>query len=70
MAITRRQDMRLKEVVPTERKASAPKKEEIRQNKCVVEVYSRVTGFYRPIQGWNKGKQEEGKDRVKYDIKK
>lgn len=23
------------------------------------EVYSRVVGYYRPIQNWNKGKREE-----------
>lgn len=25
--------------------------------KC--EVYSRVVGYLRPVQGWNKGKKEE-----------
>jgi len=24
-----------------------------------MEVYSRVVGYYRPVQNWNKGKQEE-----------
>jgi ribonucleoside-triphosphate reductase len=28
------------------------------------EVYSRVVGYYRPVKNWNKGKQEEFKDRV------
>ncbi len=23
------------------------------------EVYSRVVGYYRPVQNWNKGKKEE-----------
>lgn len=23
------------------------------------EVYSRVVGYYRPVQNWNKGKMEE-----------
>lgn len=27
------------------------------------EVYSRVTGYYRPVGNWNKGKKEEFKDR-------
>ena len=27
------------------------------------EVYSRVVGFYRPVQQWNDGKQEEFKNR-------
>ena len=26
------------------------------------EVYSRITGYYRPIQNWNNGKQEESKE--------
>jgi ribonucleoside-triphosphate reductase len=36
--------------------------------KCKVEVFSRVTGFYRPVQSWNEGKAEEFKDRKKYNI--
>ena len=34
------------------------------------EVFSRVTGFYRPVQQWNKGKKEEFKDRLVYDVTK
>ncbi len=34
------------------------------------EVYQRVCGFFRPVQQWNKGKQEEFKERVDYDINK
>ena len=36
--------------------------------KCMVEVFSRVTGFFRPVQSWNKGKSEEFKDRRKFGI--
>ena len=32
------------------------------------EVYSRITGYYRPVQNWNDGKSQEFKDRVTYDI--
>ena len=32
------------------------------------EVYSRITGYYRPIQNWNDGKAQEYKDRKEYDI--
>jgi anaerobic ribonucleoside-triphosphate reductase len=32
------------------------------------EVWSRVVGFYRPVQAWNKGKQAEFKDRLEYRI--
>lgn len=31
-----------------------------------VEVYSRVCGFFRPVQQFNRGKQEEFKDRKNY----
>ena len=37
-------------------------------SKCNVEVYSRVTGFCRPVQEWNEGKKAEFKDRKRYDI--
>ena len=29
--------------------------------KMPVETYSRVVGYFRPVQNWNKGKQEEFK---------
>ncbi|MBQ8970822.1 MAG: ribonucleoside triphosphate reductase [Lachnospiraceae bacterium] len=32
------------------------------------EVYSRITGYYRPVQNWNDGKAQEYKNRVVYDI--
>ena len=32
------------------------------------EVYSRITGYYRPVQHWNDGKAKEFKDRKLYDI--
>jgi len=35
---------------------------------CNVEVFSRVTGFFRPVQTWNKGKVEEFKDRNNFSI--
>jgi ribonucleoside-triphosphate reductase len=30
------------------------------------EVYQRVTGFFRPVQTYNKGKAEEYRERVNY----
>ncbi len=33
------------------------------------EVYSRITGYYRPVQNWNEGKIQEYKNRKLYDIK-
>lgn len=32
------------------------------------EVYSRITGYYRPVQNWNEGKTQEYKNRRLYDI--
>jgi len=32
------------------------------------EVYSRITGYYRPVQNWNDGKSQEFKDRVLYEV--
>lgn len=31
------------------------------------EVYSRITGYYRPVHNWNDGKTQEYKDRRLYD---
>ncbi len=40
--------------------------------KCggVTEVYSRITGYYRPVQNWNAGKSQEFKNRKVYDLEK
>ncbi|HPB63770.1 MAG TPA: ribonucleoside triphosphate reductase [Mesotoga sp.] len=40
--------------------------------KCgaATEVYSRITGYYRPVQNWNIGKQEEFKRRRVYQIRR
>ncbi len=32
------------------------------------EIYSRITGYYRPIQNWNDGKTQEYKQRKEYEI--
>ena len=38
--------------------------------KCgqATEVYSRITGYYRPVQNWNDGKAQEFRDRKVYDL--
>lgn len=33
--------------------------------KC--EIFSRVVGYFRPVSNWNKGKQEEFKERLEFD---
>ena len=43
------------------------------QTKCPIcggrtEVYSRITGYYRPVQNWNDGKLQEYANRTEYDI--
>lgn len=40
-------------------------------NRCRerTEVYSRVCGFFRPVQQWNKGKREEFKERLTFRAK-
>ncbi|HQJ40616.1 MAG TPA: anaerobic ribonucleoside-triphosphate reductase, partial [Exilispira sp.] len=41
------------------------------QGKLVImnEVYSRVVGYYRPVQNWNNGKREEFYQRKHFKIK-
>ncbi len=34
------------------------------------EVYSRITGYYRPVKNWNDGKAQEYKERKVYDLSK
>ena len=38
--------------------------------KCgeAAEVYSRITGYYRPVQNWNAGKTQEYNERREYNI--
>ncbi|OGZ31853.1 MAG: ribonucleoside triphosphate reductase [Candidatus Portnoybacteria bacterium RBG_13_40_8] len=42
--------------------------------KCTIEqpceIYSRIVGYLRPVQQWNKGKQQEFKDRLEFKVKK
>ncbi len=38
--------------------------------KAKTEVYSRITGYYRPVQNWNDGKLQEYANRTEYDIAK
>lgn len=38
--------------------------------KCACEVYSRIVGYFRPIQNWNAGKRQEFSDRLLYELTK
>lgn len=32
------------------------------------EVYSRIVGYFRPVQNWNEGKKQEFQDRTEYRV--
>jgi len=36
--------------------------------KVPCEVYSRIVGYIRPVQNWNKGKRQEFAERVTYRV--
>lgn len=36
--------------------------------KIPVEVYSRVVGYFRPLDNWNKGKKEEFRERMMLEV--
>ncbi len=46
--------------------------EKNQEKKCSLqtEVYSRVVGYFRPVQNWNAGKKDEFKNRRTYSLKK
>ena len=54
-----------KEVLKTKIENLKKEKAEAKGTSC--EVYSRVVGYLRPVQSWNKGKQEEFKMRKTFN---
>jgi len=38
------------------------------EKKVPTEIYSRVVGYFRPVNQWNKGKKEEFKERIEFDV--
>jgi hypothetical protein len=36
--------------------------------KVPVDCYSRVVGYFQPVRLWNKGKQEEFRERLPYNL--
>jgi anaerobic ribonucleoside-triphosphate reductase len=38
--------------------------------KVPCEVYSRIVGYLRPVQNWNKGKKQEFAERKTYRVEK
>ena len=45
-------------------------KQEVKKMECSrkTEVYSRIVGYFRPVQNWNEGKKQEFKDRLEYGV--
>jgi anaerobic ribonucleoside-triphosphate reductase len=41
---------------------------DIEKKRTECEVYSRVVGYLRPVNQWNKGKQQEYSDRKMFKI--
>ncbi len=46
------------------------KKEDLENKRTRCEVYSRVVGYLRPVNQWNKGKQQEFSDRQMFKPEK
>ena len=40
------------------------------ESRVPCEVYSRIVGYLRPVQNWNKGKKQEWEERRTYSIAK
>ncbi len=38
------------------------------EKKVPTEIYSRVVGYFRPVNQWNKGKKEEFRQRKEFDV--
>lgn len=43
-------------------------KEIVKGERTKCEIYSRIVGYIRPVQQWNKGKQEEFKNRKLFKV--
>jgi ribonucleoside-triphosphate reductase len=42
---------------------------DLEKKRTECEVYSRVVGYLRPVNQWNRGKQQEFNDRKVFDMK-
>jgi len=54
-----------KEEINAKIKSLKEEKEKVHGTEC--SVYSRIVGYLRPVQNWNKGKKEEFNLRKMYD---
>ncbi|MCU0520998.1 MAG: anaerobic ribonucleoside-triphosphate reductase [Anaerolineae bacterium] len=46
----------------------AEEKSEATEVRVPCEVYSRIVGYLRPVQAWNKGKQQEFAERRTFKV--
>jgi hypothetical protein len=42
--------------------------DEAREVRVPCEIYSRIVGYLRPVQAWNKGKQQEYEERQVFNV--
>ena len=52
----------------TEAKADAVQEVQVQETQVPCEVYSRIVGYLRPVQNWNKGKKQEFAARKTYRV--
>lgn len=45
------------------------KQKELEKKRQRCEVFSRIVGYYRPVNYWNDGKKQEYNDRVEFELK-
>jgi anaerobic ribonucleoside-triphosphate reductase len=57
------------ETLLTKTQATGRDQESKNQDRVPCEVYSRIVGYLRPVQNWNKGKKQEFAARRTYQVK-
>ena len=53
-----------------EAKATTAQEAQVQETRVPCEVYSRIVGYLRPVQNWNKGKKQEFAARKTYRVQK
>lgn len=57
------------ETASTKAKATSVQEAQTQETLIPCEVYSRIVGYLRPVQNWNKGKKQEFAARRTYRVK-
>ncbi|MDD3803526.1 MAG: anaerobic ribonucleoside-triphosphate reductase [bacterium] len=52
----------------TQTQTEAQKMHVVKVKQVPTEIYSRVVGYFRPVNNWNEGKKEEFKDRKEFKV--